>query len=155
MSDKYNVVYSPESTDDLRSIYSYIAFELNAPNTAESQVNRIRKEIRSLDFMPLRYTLVDWEPWQSMKTHERSIDNFVIYYLSIPILLLLQSSVSFMADGIYEMSSDHNLNNRKRNGCDHRSFSMLFAFFFQYRFSLSYACFFHQCQRLSGGATKY
>ena len=103
MSDKYNVVYSPESTDDLRSIYSYIAFEPKAPNTAESQVNRIRKEIRSLYFMPLRYTLVDWEPWQSMKTHERSIDNFVIYIWSIPILLLLQSSVSFMADGIYKM----------------------------------------------------
>ena len=46
MSDTYSVIYSPEAKDDLREIYSYIAFELEAPDTAEGQVNRIRKEIR-------------------------------------------------------------------------------------------------------------
>lgn len=85
MSNQYNVSYSPEAMADLRSIYSYIAFELNVPYIAKNQVNRIRKEVRSLDFMPLRYALVDWEPWQSMK----------------------------------------------KNGCTYRSFSMLFALFFQ------------------------
>lgn len=34
MSDTYSVVYSPEAKDDLREIYSYIAFELEAPDTA-------------------------------------------------------------------------------------------------------------------------
>lgn len=87
MSNQYNVSYSPEAMDDLRGIYSYIAFELNVPYIAKNQVNRIREEVRSLDFMPLRYALVDWEPWQSMKMHER-------------LLLLSQSSVSFMAVGI-------------------------------------------------------
>lgn len=62
MSDTYSVIYSPEAKDDLREIYSYIAFDLKAPDTAEGQVNRIRKEIRSLDFMPARYAIVDWEP---------------------------------------------------------------------------------------------
>lgn len=36
-------------------IYSYIAFELEAPDTVERQVKRIRKEIRSLDFMPMHF----------------------------------------------------------------------------------------------------
>ena len=69
MSDTYSVIYSPEAKDNLKEIYSYIAFELEAPDTAEGQVNRIRKEIRSLDFMPARYAIVDWEPWRSMEMH--------------------------------------------------------------------------------------
>lgn len=80
MSDTYSVIYSPEAKDDLREIYSYIAFELEAPDTAEGQVNRIRKEIRSLDFMPARYAIVDWEPWRSMEMHRVPVDNFIVYY---------------------------------------------------------------------------
>lgn len=80
MSDKYSILYSPEAKDDLKSIYSYIAFDLNVPDTAKNQVNRIRKEIRSLDFMPARYQIIDWEPWQSMELHKLPIDNFIVYY---------------------------------------------------------------------------
>ena len=80
MSDTYSVIYSPEAKDNLKEIYSYIAFELEAPDTAEGQVNRIRKEIRSLDFMPARYAIVDWEPWRSMEMHRVPVDNFVVYY---------------------------------------------------------------------------
>ena len=44
-----------------------MANELLVPETAAAQLGRIRKEARSLDFMPTRYTLVEWEPWHSMK----------------------------------------------------------------------------------------
>lgn len=80
MSDTYSVIYSPEAKANLSEIYSYIAFDLKAPDAAEGQVNRIRKEIRSLDFMPARYATVDWEPWKSMGMHRVPVDNFVIYY---------------------------------------------------------------------------
>lgn len=80
MSDFYSVLYSPEAMDDLREIYSYMAFILMVPDTAKKQVNRIRKEVRSLDFMPARYSFVDWEPWKSMGMHKVPVDNFVVYY---------------------------------------------------------------------------
>ena len=80
MNDTYSVIYSPEAKEDLKEIYSYIARELQAPDTAKGQVNRIRKEVRSLDFMPSRYAIVDWEPWKSMGMHRVPIDNFVVYY---------------------------------------------------------------------------
>lgn len=80
MSDSYSVVYSPEALNDLKDIYAYIAQELLAPDTALNQVNRIRKEIRSLDFMPSRYALVDWEPWKSMGMRKVPVDNFVVFY---------------------------------------------------------------------------
>lgn len=70
MTDSYNVVYSVDALGDLREIYSYIANELLVPKTAAAQLGRIRKEVRSLDFMPARYTLVEWEPWHSMKMHQ-------------------------------------------------------------------------------------
>lgn len=81
MSDKFSIIYSPQAGTDIKEIYSYIAFELLSPNTAEKQVNRIRKAIRSLDFMPARSPIVDWEPWKSMGTHRALVDNFVIFYI--------------------------------------------------------------------------
>ena len=47
MIDTYSIIYSPEARDDLKDIYSYIAFDLLVPGIAEGQVNRIRKTIRS------------------------------------------------------------------------------------------------------------
>ncbi len=81
MSDVYKIVYSSEALDDIRKIYSYIAYELQVPDTALNQVNRIRKEIRSLDFMPMRYAIVDWNPWKSMHMHKVPVDNYIIFYL--------------------------------------------------------------------------
>lgn len=82
MSDIYSVLYSREAKADLSGIYSYIAFDLEAPDTAKRQINRIRKGIRSLDFMPARYAIVDWEPWRSMGMHRVPVDNFVIFLRS-------------------------------------------------------------------------
>ena len=67
MTDSYNVGYSVDALGDLREIYSYIANELLVSETAAAQLGRKRKKVRSLDFMPARYTLVEWEPWHSMK----------------------------------------------------------------------------------------
>lgn len=81
MSDIYQIIYSPAALDDIRKIYSYIAYELRVPDTALNQVNRIRKEVRSLDSMPMRYSIVDWEPWKSMQMHKVPVDNYVVYYI--------------------------------------------------------------------------
>lgn len=54
MTDNYNVGYSVDALGDLREINSYIANELLVPETAVVQLGRIRKEVRSLDFMPAR-----------------------------------------------------------------------------------------------------
>lgn len=81
MMENYKVGYSLDALDDLREIYDYMVNELLVPETAVDQVGRIRKEIRSLDFMPARYALVEWEPWNSMKMHQLPVDNFIVYYL--------------------------------------------------------------------------
>ena len=77
----YQIIYSPESLDDLRAIYSYIAFEKLAPQNVEGQVNPIRKSIRSLDLFPEGNTAVEREPWASMGMRFLPVDNFIVYYL--------------------------------------------------------------------------
>lgn len=82
MTEKYQVKYSDNALCDLREIYSYIANELHVPSAAKAQTERIRKGIRSLDFMPARHMLVQWEPWLSMKVHQLPVDNFIVYYIA-------------------------------------------------------------------------
>ena len=82
MKELYKVIYSPIAVDDMKEIYSYIAYTLLAPQTAENQVNRIRNAIRSLDLFPERNSLVEWEPWSSMAMRSFPIDNFTVFYLT-------------------------------------------------------------------------
>lgn len=70
IEETYQLAYAPEAVADIRSIYAYIAFELGVPATAAKQVNRIRKMIKSLDFMPEKYVLIEKEPWKSKHTHK-------------------------------------------------------------------------------------
>lgn len=74
MSNEYSIVYSSEARNDIKEIYSYIAFELMAIDAATRQINRITKTIRSLSFMPLRYPIVSYDPWKSMKMHKALVD---------------------------------------------------------------------------------
>lgn len=81
MSSVYTVRYAPQALDDLRDLYSYVAFSLKEPATAQKLVNRIRKAARSLDAQPGRYPVVDWEPWQSMGMHRFTVEDFLLFYL--------------------------------------------------------------------------
>lgn len=81
MSDIFKVSYSPAAQDDMRAIYTYIAFELKAEQAAGGQVNRIRDAVRKLDTMPERHEAVDWEPWSSMNMRKLPVDNYIVFYL--------------------------------------------------------------------------
>lgn len=81
MMDAYQIVYSPEAKEDLRSIYRYIAYDLFSKNTAKAQTDRIRKAIRALGLFPEKYVQVEWEPWKSMGMRRMPVDNYLVYYL--------------------------------------------------------------------------
>lgn len=81
MSTTYNIIYSPQAFLDLSELYEYIRFTLQVPKTAEKQVSRIRKTIRSLNTMPMRHPLVESEPWHSMGIRRVPIDNYTAFYL--------------------------------------------------------------------------
>jgi len=81
MKNEYRVIYSPEAVNDIRGIYSYIAIELQAEQTAVAQIQRIRQNIRKLSLFPEKHKIVEWEPWNSMGMHMLPVNNYVVYYL--------------------------------------------------------------------------
>ena len=48
---------------------------------AQRACYRIRKAARSLDALPGRHSVVDWEPWQSMGMHRFTVEDFLLFYL--------------------------------------------------------------------------
>ena len=78
---KYKIEISEQADKDLRNIYEYIAFELQAPKNASGQIDRLEKHILSLDSMPEKYRIYDKEPWKSRGLHILPVDNYVVLYI--------------------------------------------------------------------------
>ena len=77
----YEVELSEQADSDLRGIFEYIAFELQSPENASGQLDRLEEQILSLDTMPERYRKYEKEPWKSRELHILSVDNYVILYI--------------------------------------------------------------------------
>ena len=77
----YEVEVSKQADSDLRGIFEYIAFELQSPENASGQLNRLEEQILSFDAMPKRYRKYEKEPWKSREFHILPVDNYVILYI--------------------------------------------------------------------------
>ena len=77
----YTIKVTVQADNDLRNIYEYIAYELQSPENAGGQLNRIEKCIMSLKSMPERYRFYDREPWKSRGLHIVPVDNYCILYI--------------------------------------------------------------------------
>ena len=84
--DLWLMIYEVEVSEqadqkDLREIFEYIAFELQSPENAIGQLDRLEEQILSLDVMPKRYRKYEKEPWKSRELHILPVDNYVILYI--------------------------------------------------------------------------
>ena len=77
----FNVVTSIQAEEDLRGIFEYIAFELLSPENAEKQLERLERQILSLDEMPERFPRYGKEPWHSRGLRFAAVDNYIVFYL--------------------------------------------------------------------------
>jgi toxin ParE1/3/4 len=77
----YAVNITGKAEKDLRSIFSYIAFELNSYINAVGQLERLEAEIESLSELPERYRLYDREPWRSLGLRCMPVDNYCVFYI--------------------------------------------------------------------------
>ena len=76
----WNICYTASARQDLQDIYDYIADILFELEVAEKQTNRIMDAIDSLEHMPLRYRLYDYEPWHSKGWRVMPVDNYLVFY---------------------------------------------------------------------------
>ncbi len=77
----YEVEVSQQADSDLREIFEYIAFELQSPKNASGQLDRLEKQILSLNTMPERYRRYEKEPWKSRGLRVLPVDNYVVLYI--------------------------------------------------------------------------
>ena len=73
----YEVELSEQADSDLRGIFEYIAFELQSPENASGQLDRLEEQILSLDTMPERYRKYEKEPWKSRGLRVLLVDNSI------------------------------------------------------------------------------
>lgn len=78
---KYEVRLSEQADTDLRGIFEYIAFTLQAPETAANQLDRLEEHILSLDTMPERYRKYEKEPWNSRGLRILPVDHYIVLYI--------------------------------------------------------------------------
>ena len=77
----YEVEVSEQADSDLRGIFEYIAFELQSPENASRQLDRLEEQILSLDTMPERYRKYEKAPWKSRGLRVLPVDNYVVLYI--------------------------------------------------------------------------
>lgn len=77
----YDIVISDQAEIDLRGIFEYIAFELQAPENASGQLDRLEACIMDLDHMPKRYRQYKLEPWKSRGLRVAPVDNYLVLYI--------------------------------------------------------------------------
>jgi len=77
----FEIEISEQADADLRSIYKYIAFELQSPENASGQLNRLEESIMGLDQMPERFREYKNEPWHSRGLRIMPVDNYCVLYI--------------------------------------------------------------------------
>ena len=76
----YQVKLTNHALAQLKEAVGYISKVLLEPVVARCWSDRIKKEILTLDHMPLRYPLVDEDPWRMEGVRKMSVENFIVYY---------------------------------------------------------------------------
>ena len=77
----YEVRMTPETKNDLRGIFEYIAFDLQSVQNAAGQIDRLEKGISELDQMPERFRKYEKEPWHSRNLRVMPVDNYLVFYI--------------------------------------------------------------------------
>lgn len=77
----FKIKISEQADIDLRGIYEYIAYELQSPENATNQLDRLEAGILTLDQMPERFREYEKEPWHSRGLRIMPIDNYCVLYI--------------------------------------------------------------------------
>jgi plasmid stabilization system protein ParE len=78
---QYSVQVTDKALEDMEEIYNYIAEQLQAPENAIGQYNRIAEAIEILNVFPERVKVMESEPEHTMGLRQISIDNYAAFYV--------------------------------------------------------------------------
>ena len=78
---QYKVQITDKALADMGEIYNYIAIQLQAPENAIGQYNRIAKAIEELNIFPEKVKLMESEPERTMGLRQLGVDNYSAFYV--------------------------------------------------------------------------
>lgn len=78
---RYKIIFSENAKQDLTSIVRYISDELMEPYVAKKLAQKILTAIKSLDELPMRHCLYDYEKWKSLGLRVLPIENYLVFYV--------------------------------------------------------------------------
>ena len=78
---QYMVQITDKALADMEEIYTYIAEQLQAPENAIGQYNRIAEAIQKLNVFPERVRIMESEPENTMGLRQFPVDNFSVFYV--------------------------------------------------------------------------
>ena len=78
---QYTVRITDRALADMEEIYNYIATQLQAPENAMRQYNRIAEAIEGLSIFPEKTKLMESEPERMMGLRQLTIDNYSAFYV--------------------------------------------------------------------------
>lgn len=78
----FDIEVSEQADVDLRSIYEYIAFELNSSENARGQLDRLEESIMSLDQMPERFREYVSEIRNNYGLRIMPVNNYCVLYVT-------------------------------------------------------------------------
>lgn len=78
---QYKVQITDKALADMEEIYNYIAIQLQAPENAMGQYNRIAKAIEELNMFPEKVRLMESEQERPMGIRQLAVDNYSVFYV--------------------------------------------------------------------------
>ena len=78
---QYKVQITDKALADMEEIYNYIAIQLQAPENAIGQYNRIAKAIEELKMFPEKVRLMESEQERTMRLRQLVVDNYSVFYV--------------------------------------------------------------------------
>lgn len=80
MERQYDIHITTHAEQAMREIASYIAVDLQVPETAMQMLRTFQVEIAKLKMMPQRIPLTPEEPWHNVGSRRMLVKNYNIYF---------------------------------------------------------------------------
>lgn len=78
---EYIIQITNRALRDMEEIYNYIAYQLQSPDIAKKQFNRIAEAIENLKVFPKRLKVLKLDKEQTMKLRQLIVDNYSVFYV--------------------------------------------------------------------------
>ena len=80
MDFKYQIIITKRAKQELREIYEYISKLLKEEKTAMDLINKIKKSLLQLEYIPNGFSIIDYYEKSNCSYRRLVINNYIVIY---------------------------------------------------------------------------